>query len=177
MKKFLMVRPSPAMVVALIALLVALAGTAYAAKKIDGTLIKKGSEPGNRIEDFSISAKQIYQGSLLQVHAANVMAAEVPNDCHAVIDNLAGSPTGKIKIEKITASPAGNECNVTFPHPIGPCPIVLGTLESSPFGSPGAGETTYRKLSSTVVQVSRRDSGGGTPTAGFFSIAAICPHP
>ena len=163
MKKFLMVRPSPAMVVALIALLVALAGTAYAAGKIDGTLIKKGSEPGNRIADLSLSGKQIKQWSLTQVEAGNVLAAEIPNDCQA-------------KIVNVTASPDGNDCNVTFPRPIGLCAIVLGTMHGSPFGAPGAGEITYRKLSSTVVQVSRRDSGGGIVRAGFFSIAAICPH-
>ena len=42
MRRLRVRRPSPAMGVALLALAVALAGTAYAAQQIDGTLIKKG---------------------------------------------------------------------------------------------------------------------------------------
>ena len=44
---------------ALIALFVALGGTAYAAATINGRDIKKHSEPGNRLESHTLTAKQV----------------------------------------------------------------------------------------------------------------------
>ncbi len=159
MRKLLSRRPSPAMVVALIALLFAMGGSVYAASKINGKKIKKDSIPGNRIKSGTISGEQVVPQGL---KAGNVLAAEIPNGCTSAGGNTGG----------ISASAAGTECNVTFPRDVSNCAIVLGTR----FDFPGGGETTYRKPSSNVVQVSRRDSAGGTPTAGAFSIAAICPE-
>ena len=48
-------RPSPAMVVALIALFVALGGPADARKLLDGKLLRKGSVTGRAIKDHSIA--------------------------------------------------------------------------------------------------------------------------
>ena len=67
-------RPSAAMVVALIALFAAVFGTAYAANKISGKMIRKGSEPGNRIKDDSLTGKQVNESSLGVVH--NIVARE-----------------------------------------------------------------------------------------------------
>jgi hypothetical protein len=50
MRRILRHNPSPAMVVAIIALVVAIGGSAYAATQINGALIKKNSEPGDRIK-------------------------------------------------------------------------------------------------------------------------------
>jgi len=95
--------------------------------------------------------------------AQNVLAAEVANGCNGVSGGTGG----------ISVAPAGGECNVTFSRSVANCAITLGTL----FDFPGGGETTYRKVPGNTnrVQVSRHDSAGGTPTAGAFSIAAICP--
>ena len=60
-------RPSPAMVVALIALFVALGGSVYAASKIDGRTIEKRSLPGNRIVADSVRGKEVDEGTLSQV--------------------------------------------------------------------------------------------------------------
>jgi hypothetical protein len=64
-------RPSAALVVAVIALLVALTGTAaagpvasFAKKLIDGSSIKKHSIPANRLEDHSITAEQLKASKL-----------------------------------------------------------------------------------------------------------------
>lgn len=57
-------RPSPAMIVALIALFVALGGSVYAANKISGKTIKKGSEPGNRLKKDSVTGKQVKESTL-----------------------------------------------------------------------------------------------------------------
>jgi len=62
--------PSPAMIVALIALVVALTGTAYAVSRLDGRLIAKRSIPGNRLAAHTIGAGEINKKSLGKVLSA-----------------------------------------------------------------------------------------------------------
>lgn len=66
-------RPSPAMVVALIALFVALGGTVYAAGKINGKTIKPGTLPGNRLKGESVTGAQVSEGSLGKVPSADTL--------------------------------------------------------------------------------------------------------
>jgi len=58
-------------VVALLALFIALGGSVYAANKISGKTIKKGSEPGNRIKKNTITNKQVKENSLGTVPSAS----------------------------------------------------------------------------------------------------------
>ena len=70
-------RPSPAMIVALIALFVALGGSVYAAANLDGHAVERGSLPGNRIVDDSVRGRQIREASLGAVrNAGNASALE-----------------------------------------------------------------------------------------------------
>jgi hypothetical protein len=62
--------PSPAMAVSLVALVVALGGTAYAVHRINGASIAKRSIPGNRLVMHSIGAKEVNKGRLGKVVAA-----------------------------------------------------------------------------------------------------------
>jgi hypothetical protein len=71
-------RPSPALVVASLALAVALGGTAFAAPirhivaSIDGADIKKHSVTGDKLKDNTVTGKQVKESSLGTVsHAAN----------------------------------------------------------------------------------------------------------
>ena len=58
-------RPSPAMIVALVALFAAAGvGSAYAASKINGATVKKNSLPGNRVEKKSLPGNRVKQNSL-----------------------------------------------------------------------------------------------------------------
>jgi hypothetical protein len=57
-------RRSPALVVACIALFVALGGTVYAAKKIDGHTIKVKSLPGNRLAPGSLPGNRLKPGAI-----------------------------------------------------------------------------------------------------------------
>jgi hypothetical protein len=59
-------RSSPALIVSIIALFVALGGSVYAAKKarIDGKAIRAGSIPGNRLKPRSIAANRLKPGIL-----------------------------------------------------------------------------------------------------------------
>ncbi len=56
--------PSPAFVIAAIALFVALGGTVYAATKINGKAIKVKSLPGNRLKLGSVPANRLKPGAL-----------------------------------------------------------------------------------------------------------------
>jgi hypothetical protein len=72
-------RPSPAMIIALIALFAAVgAGTVYAAHKTSGKTIKKNSLPGNRVKKGSLTTKQVKDGSLT---AADLNAATLTPTC------------------------------------------------------------------------------------------------
>jgi hypothetical protein len=57
-------RPSPATIVALAALLAALAGSAYAAGRIDGRTLRVKSLPGNRLKLGSVPANRLKPGAL-----------------------------------------------------------------------------------------------------------------
>jgi hypothetical protein len=156
MRKFRVRWPSPAMVVATAALCLALVGTAIAASALTRHERKQVGKIANKKITFRAAGLSVASART----AGNVYAASVTNGCTGTDGGTGGIPV----------APAANECRVTFPHNITGCAIVLGTR----LDFPGGGETTYRKISSTVVEVSRRDSAGGTPTAGAFSIAAIC---
>lgn len=98
--------PSPALVLAGLALFVALGGTVYAAKKkgrIDGKAVKVKSLPGNRLKVRSIAANRLKPGALQQAlaQAGPVTGAEieeltleqVPEAAHALHADTAQSAT------------------------------------------------------------------------------------
>jgi hypothetical protein len=93
MKTLLPGKPSPAMVIALIALCVAASGTAIAASKLvsGDKLIAKKSLSGNRLRDHTISGKQINLSKLGKVpraknadHAATAANATEASDARTV---------------------------------------------------------------------------------------------
>jgi hypothetical protein len=67
--------PSPAMVVALLALFVAMSGTVYAAAKINGKNIKAGSITAKQIKKSTLTGKQVKDGSL---SSADLKAGTIP---------------------------------------------------------------------------------------------------
>lgn len=87
-------RHSPALVISVIALFVALGGSVYAAKKakIDGKAIRAKSIPGNRLKPRSIGADRLKPGVLPSPPASGVLTGadineltlgQVPNATHA----------------------------------------------------------------------------------------------
>ena len=76
-------RPSPALVIACLALFVALGGTVLAATKIDGKTIKVKSLPGNRLVVGSVPGNRIAAGSLKGSQVQVDTLGEVPNAAHA----------------------------------------------------------------------------------------------
>jgi hypothetical protein len=64
MKRSLWRRPSPALVIACLALFVALGGTVVAATKINGKTIIVKSLPGNRLEVASVPGNRLMKGTI-----------------------------------------------------------------------------------------------------------------
>ena len=65
-------RPSPALVISLLALFVALGGTGYAALSINGKDIRKGTVAGSKLKKNTLTGKQIKESGLGKVpRAAN----------------------------------------------------------------------------------------------------------
>lgn len=96
--------PSPALVVAGLALFVALGGTVYATKKarIDGKAVKVKSLPGNRVKLRSIAANRLKPSVLKDVLAAQsgpitgaeideLTLGQVPEAAHAISADTAQS--------------------------------------------------------------------------------------
>jgi hypothetical protein len=111
--------PSPALVVAGLALFVALGGTVYAAKKarIDGKAVKVRSLPGNRLKVRSIPANRLKPGVLkgaLGIQAGPITGAEideltlgqVPEAAHAL-----SADTAQSAVDAQTAVNAVNAVN------------------------------------------------------------------
>ncbi|MGH2938511.1 MAG: hypothetical protein ACRDPE_10365 [Solirubrobacterales bacterium] len=75
--------PSPALVIACLALFVALGGTVLAATKIEGKTIKVKSLPGNRLEVGSVPGNRIAGHSLDGSRIKVDTLGEVPSAAHA----------------------------------------------------------------------------------------------
>lgn len=93
---------SPTLIIALIALFVAMGGTVYAAKKINGKTIKVKSLPGNRLKPRSVPANRLKPGVLTSAGIAGPITGAqinestlgmVPNAAHAVTADTAASAT------------------------------------------------------------------------------------
>ncbi|HEY1520218.1 MAG TPA: hypothetical protein VGF91_27590 [Solirubrobacteraceae bacterium] len=128
-------RPSAAMVVAIVALVVAASGTAVAATKLvsGDSLIKKNSLSGNRLRAHTVSGKQIKLGSL----------GTVRNAAHATTADTATN-----------ATQAANATNATT---AGSAPIAKLTYVTTSFAVPGDGTTT----TGTASCPSGTDATGG----------------
>ncbi len=81
--------PSPALVIACLALFVALGGTVMAASKIDGRKIMVKSLPGNRLEPGSVPGNRIAAHSLKGAQIQVDTLGEVPGAAHAVAADTA----------------------------------------------------------------------------------------
>jgi hypothetical protein len=97
-------RQGPAVVVAMVALVVALGGTVYAAGKINGHAVKvkslpgnrlaMGSVPGNRLKPGAVGKAQLAPDSITRVQIDMSALGQVPSATHA---ETAGSAQESVK--------------------------------------------------------------------------------
>ncbi|HEX8753534.1 MAG TPA: hypothetical protein VF731_08980 [Solirubrobacterales bacterium] len=167
-------RPSPAMVVAVIALVVACAGTAYAAQTINGGAIKKQTIGGGKLKPKTLTGYQININKLGIVPAAKRAA----HTYWAVVNNP-GNP-GNATLARasdpgITATEGGGAVTVAFPVNVQGCADVAGRNNAGT-SVPNAGyaQTNSSAANPNAIEVHTRDKAGANEDADFHLIV-VCP--
>jgi hypothetical protein len=167
-------RPSPAMVVALIALVAALGGTAYAAQSINGGSIQKQSIGAGKLKHKTLTGYQINTNKLGIVPTAQRAA----HTYWAVVNNPA-NPTNatlaRASDAGITAVEAGGSVNVIFPANVSGCANVAGRNNAgTTVPSSGYAQTNINPANPNAIEIHTRDKNGANEDADF-QLIVVCP--
>ena len=174
MSKLRRFRPSPALVVSVIALIVALAGTAYAAKRINGGSIIKQSIGGGKIKKDTLTGFQINNSKLGEVPAAKVAT----HTYWAVVNNPAGGGNAALvrgSTAGIGVVESGGAVIVTFPTNVTGCANVAGKNNSAT-ATPTSGfaQTNLAPGNFAGIEVRNHDDTGAL-VDGDFHLIVVCP--
>jgi hypothetical protein len=167
-------RPSPAMIVALVALVVALAGTAYAAQTINGGAIKKQTIGGGKLKQKTLTGFQINTNKLGVVPAAKRAA----HTYWAVVNNPGGAGNAALaraSDSSIAVTEGGGAVAVAFPQNVSGCANVAGR-DNAGTSVPNAGyaQTNTSAANPNAIEVHTRDKAGVNEDADFHLIV-VCP--
>jgi hypothetical protein len=167
-------RPSPAMVVAVIALVVALAGTAYAAQTINGGAIKKQTIGAGKLKHKTLTGYQININKLGVVP----FAQRATHIYWAVVNNPAspGNATlARASDAGITATEGGGAISVAFPINVTGCADVASRNNAgTSVPTSGYAQTNSSAANPNAIEVHTRDKAGNNEDADFHLIV-ICP--
>ena len=167
-------RPSPAMVVAVIALIVALAGSAYAAQRINGGAIIKQTIGAGKLKKKTLTGFQINTNKLGTVPGAK----RATHTYWAVVNNPASPDNAALARASdagIAATEGGGAVAVTFPQNISGCASV-SSRNNAGTTPPGAGfaQTNTSAANANAVEVRTRDEKGA-PEDADFHLVVVCP--
>lgn len=167
-------RPSPAMIVALVALVVALAGTAYAAQRINGGAIKKQTIGGGKLKRKTLTGFQINTNKLGVVPGAR----RATHTYWGVVNNPLGAGNAVLARASdagITATEGGGAVTVTFPANVSACANVAARNNAGT-SVPNAGyaQTNTSAANANAIEVRTRDDKGADADADFHLIV-VCP--
>jgi len=167
-------RPSPAMVVAVIALIAALTGTAYAAQRINGGAIVKQSIGGGKLKKKTLTGFQINTNKLGTVPFAKVAT----HTFWAVVHNPASPGNAALARASgagITATEGGGAVSVTFPVNVTGCADVAARNNAGT-ATPQAGyaQTNTSPSNPNAIEVRTKDKDGNNDDADFH-LLVICP--
>lgn len=163
-------RPSPAMIVAMVALVTALAGTAYAAQTINGGAIKKQTIGGGKLKPDTLTGFQIKNSKLGVVPAA----VRATHTFWVVVNN----PAGPVNASQSRSSDAGiatvegtNFVTVTFPQSVAGC-ADLAARNNAGTTIPGAGsaQTNLSAANPAALEVRTRNDQGTNEDADFHLV-------
>jgi hypothetical protein len=165
MKKLWSRRPSPAMIVAILALSVSVAGTAVAA----GVFSKQEKKVIKKLANKKITKRAGGLSVARADFAENVLAATVNAGDTCNISNQ----TGGISAALVGTSPGPTAfCDVTFPRSVENCSVGATPLHPLQDIS---GMASTRYLGGAKVRVTRVNGANNFQAAGLFSIFAVCP--
>jgi hypothetical protein len=161
------------MVVAIIALIAALAGTAYA-QTINGGAIEKQSIGAGKLKHKTLTGYQINLNKL----GAVATAKRASHTYWAVVNNPAspGNATlARASDSGITAVEGNGAVAVTFPQNVSGCANVAARNNAGTT-APGAGyaQTNSAPANANAVEVRTRDDKGASADADFHLIV-VCP--
>src|SRR4051794_10473252 len=166
-------RPSPAMAVAVIALIVALAGTAYAAQHINGGAIQKQTIGAGKLKKKTLTGFQINLNKLGLVPAAKRAA----HTYWAVVNNPAGAGNATLARASdggVSAVEAGGAVSVIFPANVSGCANVAGRNNATTTTpQPGYAQTNVAPANPNALEVRTRDAKGD-PEDGDFHVIVVC---
>jgi hypothetical protein len=167
-------RPSPAMVVAVIALIAALAGTAYAAQTINGGAIKKQTIGGGKLKKDTLTGFQINNEKLGTVPMAKVAT----HTFWAVVNNPAGpgnAALARASGPNIAAVEGGGAVTVTFPFDVSGCAdIAARNNAGTTVPNSGYAQTNVSPANPNAIEV-RTKGKDGAPEDADFHLIVICP--
>lgn len=108
-------RPSPAMIVAILALFVALGGTVYAASTINGKSVKKNSLPGNRIKQKTVTGNRLKNDTITgtQVNEATLGKVPAASTADVATTALSANPAAYAHILPSGSVDGGDSFNIT----------------------------------------------------------------
>ena len=162
------------MVVAVIALIVALGGTAYAAQSINGGSIKKQTIGGGKLKHKTLTGYQINTNKLGVVPSAKRAA----HTYWAVVNNPAGAGNATLARASDPGSPRPRPAAPStsiFPVNVSGCANVAGRNNASTT-VPGAGyaQTNISPANPNAIEVHTRNEKGDNEDADFHLIV-VCP--
>jgi hypothetical protein len=174
MSKLSRLRPSPALVVSIVALVVALAGTAYAAGRINGDSIVGQSISGHKLKKNTLNGNQINNQKLGVVPTAK----KATNDFWVVANNPAGANNvslARANTSGVTLQETGGAVTVNFPFDVSGC-ANIAARNNAGTTVPGAGTAQTNGVSGSpnALQVHTRDATGADQD-GDFHLIVICP--
>jgi hypothetical protein len=162
------------MVVAIVALIAALAGTAYAAQNINGGAIKKQTIGGGKLKPKTLTGFQINTNRLGTVPSAR----RASHTYWAVVNNPTSpgnAALARASDEGISATEGGGAVTVAFPVNVSGCANV-SSRNNAGTTPPGAGtaQTNTSPASANAIEVRTRDAKGDPEDADFHLIV-VCP--
>jgi hypothetical protein len=172
MRKLLKRRPSPGLIVALIALVVALGGTAYAAQ-INGNSIQKQSIGGGKLKHKTLTGYQINTDKLGIVPAAT----RATDTLWAVVNNPAGPGNATLvhaSDSSISVTEGGGAVNVIFPGNVSICANVAARDNAgTTVPTAGYAQTNISPANPNAIEVHTR-AKDGTNEDGDFHLIVVC---
>jgi len=162
------------MIVAIVALIVALGGTAIAAQNINGGAIKKQTIGGGKLKQKTLTGFQINTNKLGVVPAAKRAA----HTFWAVVNNPSNpgnAALARASDEGISATEGGGAVTVTFPVNISGCANLAGRNNAGTT-PPGAGtaQTNTSPANANAIEV-RTKNAKGDPEDADFHLLVVCP--
>ena len=162
------------MVVAIVALIAALAGTAYAAQNINGGAIKKQTIGGGKLKHKTLTGFQINTNKLGTVPSAR----RAYHTYWAVVNNPTNpgnAALARASDEGISATEGGGAVTIAFPVNVSGCANV-SSRNNAGTTPPGAGtaQTNTSPANANAIEVRTRDAKGDPEDADFHLIV-VCP--